>query len=42
MFQKNRTMSLLFTEISAENHPGKRKNRNPEATQKVPDAELLY
>ena len=34
--------ATTFTEIPRENHPGKRKNRNPETTQKVTDAELLH
>ena len=34
--------ATTVTEISRENHPGKRKIRNPETTQKVTNAELLY
>ena len=34
--------AITITELSAENRSGKRKNRNPETTQKVTDAELLY
>ena len=34
--------ATTITEISGENHPGKRNNRNPETTQKVTDAELLH
>ena len=34
--------ATTVTEMSGENIPGKRKNRNPETTQKVIDAELLH
>ena len=34
--------ATTITEMSGENRPGKRKNRNPETTQKVTDAELLH
>ena len=34
--------ATTLTEIPRENRPGKRKNRNPETTQKVTDAELLH
>ena len=34
--------ATTVTEMSGENLPGKRKNRNPETTQKVIDAELLH
>ena len=34
--------ATTITEMSGENRPGKRKNRNPETTQKVADAELLH
>ena len=34
--------AITITELSAENRSGKRKNRNPETTQKVTDAELLH
>ena len=34
--------ATAVTEISGENRPGKIKNRNPEASQEVTDAELLY
>ena len=34
--------ATAITEISRENRPGKRKNRNSETTQKVKDAELLH
>ena len=34
--------ATTITEISGENHPGKRNNRNPDTTQKVTDAELLH
>ena len=33
--------ATTITEMSGENRPGKRKNRNLETTQKVTDAELL-
>ena len=34
--------ATTITEMSGENRPGKRKNRNPETTQKVTDEELLH
>ena len=34
--------ATTITEMSGENRPGKRKNRNLETTQKVADAELLH
>ena len=34
--------ATTITEISGENRPGKRKNRNLKTTQKVTDAELLH
>ena len=34
--------AITITEMLEENRPGKRKNRNPETTQKVADAELLH
>ena len=34
--------ATTITEMSGENRPGKRKNRNSETTQKVTDAELLH
>ena len=34
--------ATTITEMSGENRPVKRKNRNPETTQKVTDAELLH
>ena len=34
--------ATTITEMSGENRPGKRKNRNLETTQKVTDAELLH
>ena len=34
--------ATTITEMSGENCPVKRKNRNPETTQKVTDAELLH
>ena len=34
--------AITITEISGKNRPGKTKNRNPETTQKVTNAELLY
>ena len=37
--KQNHTSTI--TEISGENRPGKRKNRNPKTTQKVTDAGLL-
>ena len=34
--------AITVTELSGENRPGKRKNRNPQSSQKVTDAELLH
>ena len=42
IFQKKQNYARTITEISGDNSPGKRKNRNLKTTQKETDAELLY
>ena len=39
---EKQSYATTITEMWGENRPGKRKNRNPETTQKVADAELLH
>ena len=39
---EKQSYATIMTEISEEKRPGKRKDRNPETTQKVIDAKLLH